>query len=312
MAFPGTYNFNYYQGDTLEFKVYPKLQNGQALSGLSTYQASFTIANARGTGSTVVQYQGYTRIETDHVVCAITPDLLLPSGSLVYDVEIAKEQESPYSLVYTLLTGNLTVTPQVTSGEYEAPLRTPGPVLNVTAVAPAAPNGQNRINVSWQAPTTGGEPDSYVVRYALASDPTTILGTATKTDSEFTHTFTGLTANTPYIFGVYATNSATQGTPTAVTATASTLPNPPSTPTVFGIGTVTNSTIPITFGAPLSLNQTGYIVYLDEQPVENLDASATSFTFTGLTANTSYVVGVAAFNVGGVGLPVSQTISTLP
>lgn len=306
MAFPGTYNFNYYQGDTLEFKVYPKLQSGQALAALSTYEARFTIANARGTGVSIVQYQGYTRIETDHIVCAITPDLLLPSGSLVYDVEIAKEQDSPYSLVYTLLTGNLTVTPQVTAGDYEAPLQTPGPVTNVTATS----SSTSTATVSWQAPTTGGAPDAYVVRYAIASDPTTILGTATKTASEFTHTFTGLTANTAYIFGVYATNSATQGTPNAVTATATTLPNAPSTPTVFGIGTVTNTTIEITFGAPLSLDQTGYIVYLNEEPVENLDASATSYTFIGLTPSTAYTVGVAAFNVGGVGLPVSQTLST--
>lgn len=307
MAYPGTYNFNYYQGDTLEFKVYPKLQDGSSLTGLSTYTPRFTIATARGTANNPTQYQGYTRMESDHIVCAITPDLILPAGSLVYDVEISKEQSSPYSLVYTLLTGTLTITEQVTSGEYEAPLQTPGPVLNVTAVASV----QNAVTVNWQAPTTGGTPSTYVVTYALSSDPTTILGTANKTATEFTHTFTGLVADTSYIFGVYATNAATQGTPTATTATVSTLPEPPSTPTSFGIGTVTNSTIPITFAAPLSLNQDGYVFYLDEQLVDQTtDPSATSYTFTGLSPSTQYTVGVAAFNEGGIGLPASQTLST--
>ena len=311
MAFPGTYNFSYYQGDTLEFKVYPKIQSGQPLSGLSTYEAKFTIANARGAGTGVVQYQGYTRIETDHVVCAITPDLLLPSGSLVYDVELSKTQASPYSLVYTLLTGNLTVTPQVTSGTFAPPLQAPGPVLNVTAIAPDAPVGQSQINVSWQAPTTGGAPDSYVVRYALSDDPNTDLGTFTKTSSQFSHSVTGLTPNISYIFKVDARNSSTVGTPTPVTVTASTLPEPPSTPTSFGLGTITNSTIEITFGAPLSLNQTSYVFYLNEQAIAtSTNEAATSYIFTGLDAETSYIVGVAAANVGGAGLPASTPAST--
>jgi hypothetical protein len=311
VAFPGTYNFSYYQGDTLEFKVYPKIQSGQPLSGLSTFEAKFTIANSRGAGTGVVQYQGYTRIETDHIVCAITPDLLLPSGSLVYDVELSKTQASPYSLVYTLLTGNLTVTPQVTSGTFAPPVQAPGPVISVTAIAPEAPLGQNQINVSWQAPTTGGTPTSYVVRYALADDPTTDLGTVTKTSSEFSHPVTGLVPNTSYIFKVDARNSATVGTPNPVTVTATTLPEPPSTPTGFGVPTVTNSTIEITFGAPLSLNQTSYVFYLNEQFFDTADSpTATSFVFTGLTAGTSYIVGVAAANEGGAGLPASTTQST--
>jgi hypothetical protein len=307
VAFPGTYNFNYYQGDTLEFKVYPKLQTGAAFPGLNGFTAKFTVATARGTTNSPTQYTGYTRVESDHIVCAVTPDLLLPAGTLVYDVEIAKEQDSPYSLVYTLLTGSMSVTQQVTSGSYEAPLVTPGPVLNVSATA----SSTSQVDVSWQAPETGGAPSAYVVRYAIASDPTTIIQTVNKTSLEFSHSFTGLTANTQYVFGVYATNTATQGTPTAVTDTATTLPEAPGQPRDFTVVDVTNSTIEISWLAPLSLDQTGYIFYLDDSVVGNTeDPNATSYTFTGLSPSTQYKVEVAAFNVGGAGTKAGQTLST--
>lgn len=305
MAYPGTYNFNYYQGDTLEFKVYPKTSTGSAFSGLSSYTAAFTVANSRGTGRTTA-YQCYTRVESDHIVCAITPDLTIPSGTWVYDVEISKEQDSPYSLVYTLLTGSISVTEQVTTGEYEAPLQTPGPVLNVVAVA----QSQTQVDVSWSAPTTGGAVTNYVVTYALSAEPSNILGTATKTSSETSHSFTSLTANTSYTFGVYATNSATQGTPTSVTATATTLPTAPTAPTDLTVVGVTNSTIEISWAAPTSLNQTGYFVYLDGVQGEVLGSTATSYTFIGLSAETVYQVAVAAYNVGGVSNQVSTTTQT--
>lgn len=54
MAFPGTYNINYYKGDTFEFNVYPKNSDGTAFN-LNTdpaYSATFTIATKRGSAST--------------------------------------------------------------------------------------------------------------------------------------------------------------------------------------------------------------------------------------------------------------------
>jgi hypothetical protein len=305
VAFPGTYNFNYYQGDTLEFKVYPKTSTGSAFPGLSTYTAQFTIANARGTGRTVA-YQGYTRIESDHIICAITPDLIIPSGTWVYDVEISKTQASPYSLVYTLLTGSMSVTEQVTTGEFEAPLQTPGPVINVTATA----NSQTEATVSWQAPTTGGTVQNYVVTYALAAEPSNILGTTTKTSVELNHQFTELAADTAYIFGVYATNSATQGTPTSVTAAATTLPPAPTAPTDLTVTGTTNTTIVISWAAPSSGNQTGYVMYLDGAQGEVLSSTDTGYTFVGLSPETTYLIGIQAINVGGGSNIVTTTTQT--
>jgi hypothetical protein len=56
MAFPGTYNFSYYRGDTYQFIVRPKNANGTVFT-LDDYSdgALFTIANRRGsTGTQVV------------------------------------------------------------------------------------------------------------------------------------------------------------------------------------------------------------------------------------------------------------------
>ena len=47
MAFPGTYNFSYYKGDTNEFVIRPKNASGSAFD-LTGYTAAFFIASARG------------------------------------------------------------------------------------------------------------------------------------------------------------------------------------------------------------------------------------------------------------------------
>lgn len=127
MAFPGIYNISYYKGDTLEFKIYPKDTSGAAFN-LSQYTVPvsettdlgyFTISNYAGpaqAGRDKVIIEGYASIEGDYVLCAITPDAAaeMTSGTTyVYDVQI-KKQAQPYNLVYTLLSGSISVTEQVT------------------------------------------------------------------------------------------------------------------------------------------------------------------------------------------------------
>ena len=111
MAFPSTFNFNYYRGDTYEIVVRPKSSNNNAFP-LSGYTASFTIANRRG--STGTQYAAATSVNTTNntITCTITPAVgrTLAPGTYVYDIQIT----SGSSLVYTVLTGTITVTDDVT------------------------------------------------------------------------------------------------------------------------------------------------------------------------------------------------------
>lgn len=51
MAFPGTYNFSYYKGDTYQFLVFPKDSSGNTFDLSSFTTARFTIATKRGTAS---------------------------------------------------------------------------------------------------------------------------------------------------------------------------------------------------------------------------------------------------------------------
>lgn len=120
MAFPGSYNINYYRGDTLEFRIYPKDANGNtfSLSGYST--ARFWIQTQRGNAGYASRIEATAIISPDYsyVQCVIPPTSsaglsLLAGTTYVYDVEVSKTVPGSYNLVHTLLTGNITVTDHV-------------------------------------------------------------------------------------------------------------------------------------------------------------------------------------------------------
>lgn len=118
MAFPGTFNINYYKGDTYEFNIYPKDANGQPFN-LTGYSASFVIADRRGPNPDL-SIEGYALIPTDasSVRCAILPAdaaAMTTGSSYVYDIQVSNDDETlPYPLVYTLLTGSISVTSDIT------------------------------------------------------------------------------------------------------------------------------------------------------------------------------------------------------
>lgn len=117
MAFPGTYNFNYYRGDTYEFKVYPKLESGAAFD-LTGYTATFTVANKRGSGATQFPMVAPTiNTAEGSILCAISTTNgrnLTSAGAWVYDVQISKTNGG---YVHTLLTGTINVTEDVTGAQ---------------------------------------------------------------------------------------------------------------------------------------------------------------------------------------------------
>ena len=216
MAFPGTYNINYYKGDTFEFRVYPKDSSGAAFP-LSQYIApaglvKFTMAPARGAlGAGQVAVEGFAEISNDNtnILCVITPANgaeLVAGTEYVYDVEIARSS-SNYDYVYTLLTGTVSVTAQVTQ---------PGELLLPDHVDTLTPIGltSNSISLSWTAPTateTYGEAvdyNAYVLPYT--ENPLLILAALqagpVDTTTSTSYTFTGLTAETAYLVAIIASN----------------------------------------------------------------------------------------------------------
>jgi hypothetical protein len=121
MAFPGELNINYYKGDTHEFKVYPQKTDGSTFYLNDYSNATFTIAAVRGAAGVAGQILGSARISTDgtNVTCAITPEngaLMNSDTTYVYDVQVYAQGPSTYDKVFTLLTGSISVTDDVTQG----------------------------------------------------------------------------------------------------------------------------------------------------------------------------------------------------
>lgn len=110
MAFPGTYNFNYYRGDTNQFVIRPKNANGSSFD-LTDYTATFTVANRRGSTGTQYEMVAVVNELTDIITCTIEPNdgRLLSPGTFVYDVQIDNGIQ-----IYTILTGSITVTDDIT------------------------------------------------------------------------------------------------------------------------------------------------------------------------------------------------------
>jgi hypothetical protein len=115
MAFPGTYNFSYYRGDTFEFVISPKSANGTTFS-LDSFtgsgaEANFVISDVRGSAGDQTIAQAVVDDVLDTVTCTITPTVgrSLTAGSYVYDVEIV----STTGIIHTLVTGTITVTDDI-------------------------------------------------------------------------------------------------------------------------------------------------------------------------------------------------------
>ena len=117
MAFPSTYNITYYRGDSYEFTISPKNANGVAFD-LVNFSGLFTVSTARGTTGTKIAQKAVT-VDSNAGTIAVSIDpttggALAASGTYVYDVEIKKNLGGGASSVYTLLTGSLSVTDDIT------------------------------------------------------------------------------------------------------------------------------------------------------------------------------------------------------
>jgi hypothetical protein len=118
MAFPATYDFNYYRGDTYQFVVRPKNANNAAFP-LDNYTSGplFSISNYRGpakSGISKLTVSCSAEVDTiqDIVTCTITPiagNKLTAGVPYYYDVQVKTTSGS----VLTLITGTITVTDDV-------------------------------------------------------------------------------------------------------------------------------------------------------------------------------------------------------
>ncbi len=183
------------------------------------------------------------------------------------------------------------------------PTAAPGAVSNVNAVAA----GTTSASVTWNAPTTGGAPSSYVVTPYIGSTaqtPRTVTGSPLPTST----TVTGLTTGTTYRFTVQAVNPAGNGPASAlsnaVTPLSAVVPTAPRDVVarpVTGAAQV-EWTAPQSDGdsAITGYTITPYIGGVAQDPVQ-AGASDRSLKVTGLTNGTEYTFRVTARNAVGSG-----------
>lgn len=116
MSFPGNYNIRYYKGDLYQFVIRPKTTTGDIYPvDSTTYDAYFRISTSRN-GDSLNTQEGSTAIGDNSITCEIRPDIgnsLVPGTTYYYDVSIQDKVNS--NIVYTLLTGTVSVTGDITT-----------------------------------------------------------------------------------------------------------------------------------------------------------------------------------------------------
>ncbi len=177
------------------------------------------------------------------------------------------------------------------------------PAVTTTPAPPAAPTSLTTGTITQTAITLSWTKSTGATAYKVQVDS----GTVATLGDVATHTFTGLSANTQYALKVIASNNG--GDSAAATVNASTLPNAPASPTSLTTGTITQTSIVLNWTK--SAGASGYKVQVDSGTVATLGDVATH-TFTGLSADTSYVLKVIAFNAGGDSAATAGSASTLP
>jgi len=200
MAFPGTFNIDYYRGDTYEFKIYPKDSTGAPFSLFGYTSPKFTIATSRGEFLPDNITSCYASIEDDHILCAIRPTdgerLSTEKSPYYYDVEIIN-YSGEYQKLYTILTGTVSVTEQVTP-------RIPTP--NAPTGVQVTNVGASSFTVTWNAPVTGEPYTGFTVGYTNKPVIDEDAITENVGSSTLTYTFTDVPPGI-YGAGVFAFNN---------------------------------------------------------------------------------------------------------
>ena len=166
------------------------------------------------------------------------------------------------------------------------------------------------ISASWTVPDAGG---LTITGYqlALVSDFSSIYSTYPATTTS--DTVTGLSAGTNYTIYVRASNSIGYGSGGASSA-VTTLALPGTPPSVTISTPSTAGSLTLNWGTATGTNITDYLVSSGGTYFSSGGASVRTYTFTGLTNNTSYTLYVVAQNGAGrsatAGFATATTVTT--
>lgn len=116
MAFPATYNISYYKGDLYSFVIRPKDSAGDPFPiSDTTHNVYFYISTTRGAETGDNTITATSTITGGNIVASIRPSdsaSLNPGTTYFYDISVEKQTDS--NEIYTLLTGTISVTADIT------------------------------------------------------------------------------------------------------------------------------------------------------------------------------------------------------
>ena len=155
--------------------------------------------------------------------------------------------------------------------------------------------GQTSVALTWRPSTD----NVGVVGYGVYRN-----GKLVASSTSTSYTLTGLTCGTWYSLAVDAYDAAGNRSSRATVTTTAACPvtqsatQPPTAPPGIALGTRTTTSISITWTASTDdVGVAGYDLYAGSSDVGT--ATATAYTFTGLTCGTSYTLGVDAYDAAG-------------
>jgi hypothetical protein len=115
LSFPATFNISYYKGDLYQFVVRPKTSTGSPFPiSTETHNVYFYISPQRG-GPAINTISAAAIIEDGNIKATIFPSIgnqLNPTVTYSYDISIEKKTDT--NELFTLLTGRISVTADIT------------------------------------------------------------------------------------------------------------------------------------------------------------------------------------------------------
>lgn len=255
-----------------------------------------TWTTAPGVAIPASEVPGYNKI-TLTAEGATGIEAVFNNGGNTWDNNGSKNYVFPIGIsTYTPGSGN--VNGAITSGAPQGP----------DTIAPTAPEALTvsgktltSVNLTWTASTDNVGVKEYEI-YRNGSK----IGTATSTS----YADNGLTPNTTYNYYVKAKDAAGNLSAASQTVAAKTDEDtsPPSTPAGLAVSSKTESSVKLTWNASTdNIAITGYNVYRDGVKVGT--ATTTSYTDSGLNADTSYTYRVQAFDIAGNMSEVSSEVA---
>jgi chitodextrinase len=297
---------------------------GQDISLAHKYRALFDWAAANGTPDTQAPTapSGLTSTAKTSTSVSLSwtasTDNVMVTGYNIYNGAVLAGTSTGTTYSVTGLTANTAYAFTVKAKDAASNVSSASNSLNVTTSAssdtqaPTAPAGlssttktSTSVSISWTAST-----DNVGVTGYNIYNGATLVGTSTGT----TYNVTGLTANTSYTFTVKAKDAAgnvsTASNSLNVTTSAASDTQAPTAPAGLTSTAKTSTSVSLSWTAATdNVKVTGYNIYNGSTLVGS--STGTTFTVTGLTANTAYAFIVKAKDAAGNVSAASKTLNLI-